>query len=102
MLQAMAELNIRSGIDALSMDELEAFWDSEAPRIGDAHPSLAGAAKWRENASTPSVKPPSQQPLQPGAGHAVRFASDRVLGQQSMSWTWKENTGQRVALGIPF
>lgn len=71
----MAELNIRSGSNALSMDELEAFWDSEAPRIGDAHPSLAGVAKWRENASAPSVKSPSQQPLGPGAGHAVRIAS---------------------------
>eukprot|EP00752_Nemacystus_decipiens_P004418 g4034.t1 len=45
VLQAMVELNIQSSSPAVSMDTFISYWDSEAPRIGDAHPSQVGARK---------------------------------------------------------
>lgn len=55
VLQALVELNIRSSSTALSMDTFVSYWDSEAPRIGDAHPSQAGLSRWMEAASTTSA-----------------------------------------------
>ena len=60
VLQAMVELNIRSSSTAVSMDKFVSYWDSEAPRIGDAHPSRAGLSQWMEAASrTTAVQPGS-------------------------------------------
>lgn len=50
----MLELNIRSRSSSVSIDDLEQYWDSEAPRIGDAHPSHAGIARWLETQAAPS------------------------------------------------
>lgn len=60
MLQALVELNIQPSSSTVSMDELELFWDSEAPRIGDAHPSLAGVSRWREAEEAVKAKSPKQ------------------------------------------
>lgn len=57
MLQGLVELNIQPS-STVSMDELESFWDSEAPRIGDAHPSLAGVSRWREAEEAAKAKLP--------------------------------------------
>lgn len=51
----MVELNILSSCNALSMDTFVSYWDSEAPRIGDAHPSQAGLSQWMEAANTTSA-----------------------------------------------
>lgn len=63
MLQGMTELNIQahggSGSGSVvSLEDLERFWDSEAPRIGDAHPSAAGVLQWlrRERESAAAAR----------------------------------------------
>lgn len=71
-LQAMVELNIRSSGSTVSMEELEDFWDSEAPRIGDAHPSLAGISPWRDT-STPARVEPTRTVVESGRPKSVRL-----------------------------
>lgn len=44
----MMELNITPRDSPVSLDNLEDFWESEAARVGDAHPSLAGISSWRK------------------------------------------------------
>lgn len=50
----MMELNMMGHGEKVPMNLVERFWDSEAPRIGDAHPSEAGLSQWLE-ASSPGA-----------------------------------------------
>ncbi|CAM9923452.1 unnamed protein product, partial [Ectocarpus sp. 13 AM-2016] len=68
VLQAMVELNTASA--TLSLDTFVSFWDSEAPRIGDMHPTQAGMTRWLETAGTASSKP-SGSALQAGQQKTV-------------------------------
>ncbi|CAM9382705.1 unnamed protein product, partial [Ectocarpus fasciculatus] len=68
VLQAMVELNTASA--TVSLDTFVSFWDSEAPRIGDVHPTQAGMTRWLETAGTASSKP-SGSALQTGQGKTV-------------------------------
>lgn len=54
------------------METLVSYWDSEAPRIGDVHPSRAGLSQWRETANTARAKPAGWTP-QPGLEKKVRL-----------------------------
>ncbi|CAN0541528.1 unnamed protein product, partial [Ectocarpus sp. 8 AP-2014] len=70
VLQAMVELNTASA--TLSLDTFVSFWDSEAPRIGDVHPTQAGMTRWLETAGTASSKP-SGSAIQTGQQKTVRL-----------------------------
>eukprot|EP00903_Cladosiphon_okamuranus_P019261 g17707.t2 len=65
VLQAMVELNIRSSSNVVPMDTFVSYWDSETPRIGDAHPSQAGLSRWMQTANTTSAMRPGSM-FQPG------------------------------------
>lgn len=68
------------------MDELESFWDSEAPRIGDAHPSLAGVSRWREAEAAAKAKLPEQE-TGPEQEHVVRLACGHAIVLNTISCT---------------
>lgn len=72
-LQAMLEFNMRPQDQVVSMDELEQFWDSEVPRIGDAHPSEAGMTCWQ---AARVIREVSSEQVPPSVeGRMVRMAS---------------------------
>lgn len=77
-MQAMVELNIPSHQKVISIDELERYWDSEAPRIGEAHPSQAGVARWLETQPKPDVGL-SGKMLQAGSAGTVRLPPEAML-----------------------
>lgn len=85
VLQAMVELNIRSSSTALSMDTFVSYWDSEAPRIGDAHPSQAGLSQWMEAANTTSV---------------VRSGSVFQPGEESVRHVWEFAISRRAHIAL--
>jgi len=70
VLQAMVEMNIQPNSSTVSMDTFVSYWDSEAPRIGDAHPSQAGLSQWEKTSSTGSGKT-SGSALQTGQDQTV-------------------------------
>lgn len=76
MLQALVELNVQPG-STVSMGELESFWDSEAPRIGDAHPCLSGLMPWREAERAAKAKS-REQATGAEQEHVVRLAHARA------------------------
>lgn len=54
------------------MADLERYWDSEFPRIGDAHPSQGGISRWLEGKGAPSVSDRSSgQVVNPGLVNVV-------------------------------
>ncbi|CAM9193049.1 unnamed protein product, partial [Hapterophycus canaliculatus] len=55
VLQAMVELNVQSS--TVSMNTLISYWDSEAPRIGDAHE--AGISQWTATRNACGTKSPA-------------------------------------------
>ncbi|CAM9346697.1 unnamed protein product [Ectocarpus sp. 4 AP-2014] len=81
VLQAMVELNTASA--TLSLDTFVSFWDSEAPRIGDVHPTQAGMTRWLETAGTASSKP---------SGSAL------LTGQQKTVAPRKHGTARTIAV----
>lgn len=74
ILQAMLELHLPKHGRRVSDDELERFWDGEAPRIGDAHPSQAGLSQWSESLklapTSSSAQVPHREPPQARAAEA--------------------------------
>lgn len=75
-LQAMVELNVTPRDSPVSVDDLEEFWESEAARVGDAHPSLAGISWWRKASATArndiGGNDSREGDIEPGGKRAVR------------------------------
>lgn len=88
----MAELNIRSNGSIVSMENMERYWESEAPRIGDAHPSQAGLELWLESQTAPRVK------LDPSPNLAVRLV--RACEVLVVSFEHRRTAGHRTFLDI--